>query len=297
MRGETFIQEPTKKSKDKLKNYLDLVGVILVALNRVGTITLLNKKGYEILGYKEGELIGKNWFDVCIPKENRKELKKVFKAIIKGDLEPFEFYSNSIITRRGDERVISWHNALLYDDDGNIIASLSSGEDITEIKETEEKLKESQEHLTNLFNSIPIGIHMYHLFEDGRLVFIGANPAADEILNVDNMQYVGKTIEEAFPPLVKTEVPEKYREAAAEGKEWKTDRIDYEDEEIKGAFEVHAFQISPMYMVAIFIDITERLKTEEQLKKMSMTLEKKVEEITKQLQESEEKYRKAFLSS
>lgn len=271
------------------KKYLDLAGVIIVAINRGGNITLLNKKGYEILHYEEGELMGKNWFDVCIPKENRKELKKVFKAIIEGDLEPFKFYNNPIITKRGDIRMISWNNDLLRDDDGNIVASLSSGEDITELEETEEKLKESQEHLLNLFNFIPIGIHMYHLYEDGRLVFIGANPAADEILHVDNMQFVGKTIEEAFPPLIKSEIPERYREAAAEGKDWKTERFEYEHEEIKGAFEVHAFQISPMYMVATFTDNYDRIKTEEQLKKKIRTLEKKVGELKKQLQESEEK--------
>lgn len=264
-----------------MKNYLDLAGVIIVALTREGNITLLNKKGYEILAYEEGELIGKNWFDICIPKENRKELKDVFKAIIKGELKSFEFYKNPIITKKGDERIISWQNTLLHDNDGKIIASLSSGEDITELTEIEEKLRESQEHLTNLFNSIPIGIHMYHLFEDGILVFIGANPAADMVLGVDNMQFVGQTIEEAFPPLMKTEIPEKYREAAAEGKEWKTERIDYEHEEIKGAFEVHAFQISPMYMVATFRDITSRLKTEEQLKKRIIALEKEVEELSK----------------
>ncbi len=264
-----------------MKNYLDLAGVILVALNREGTITLLNKKGYEILDYKEGELTGKNWFDSCIPKESREELKNVFKAIINGDLEPFEFYSNSIITSKGDERIISWHNDLLYDNDGNIIASLSSGEDITELKETEEKLRESQENLRSLFNSIPIGIHMYYLYEDGRLVFIGANPAADEILTVDNMEFIGQTIEEAFPPLIETDIPDRYRELAKNGGSWKWDQFDYEDEKIKGAYEVNAFQISPMYMVATFLDITERIQTEDQLKKKIMTLEEKLEELTK----------------
>ena len=251
-------------------------------MNREGNITLLNKRGYEILAYNNGDLLGKNWFDICIPKKNRKELRNVFNAIIKGDLEPFEFYTNSIITKKGDERIISWQNTLLPDDNGNIIASLSSGEDITELTEIEEKLKESQEQLTNLFNSIPFGIHMYHLFEDGRLVFIGANPAADKILGVDNMQFVGKTIEEAFPPLIKTELPEKYREAAAEGKEWKRQRIDYDHDEIKGAFEVHAFQISPRYMVATFRDIASTLKAEEQLKKRIIALEKEVEELSRQ---------------
>jgi PAS domain S-box-containing protein len=259
-----------------------LAGVIIVALDREGKIALLNKKGYELLAYDNGELMGKNWFDVCIPKKNRKELKNVFNALIKGDIEPFEFYTNPVITKKGDERLISWQNTLLHDDNGNIIASLSSGEDITDLTEIEEKLRESQEQMTNLFNSIPIGIHMYHLFEDGRLIFIGANPAADKITKVDNMQFVGKTIEDAFPPLVDTELPKRYREAAAEGKEWKTERINYDHGEIKGAFEVHAFQISPMYMVATFRDITSRLKTEEQLNKRIKELEKKVEELSKQ---------------
>ena len=44
-----------------------------------------------------------------------------------------------------------------------------------------------------------------------------------------------------------------------------------------------------MYMVATFTNILERIETEEQLKKTIMTLENKVEELTKQLQESEEK--------
>lgn len=158
---------------------------------------------------------------------------------------------------------------------------MSSGEDITELKETEEKLKESQEHMRNLFDSIPMGIHVYHLYEDGRLVFIGANPAADEITNVDNMQFVGKTIEEAFPPLMETDIPKRYRELARKGGYWKWDQVNYEDEIIQGAFEVHAFQISPMYMVAAFLDIAERIETEDQLKKRIINLEKELEELKK----------------
>ncbi len=268
-----------------LRKFLDLAGVTIVALNSEGDINLLNKKGYETLGYEEGELIGKNWFEFCVPRENRKEVKNIFKAIIKGDLEPFEFNENPIITKVGDERILSWHNTLLYDDDGKIIGALSSGEDITELKETEEKLKESQENLRNLFNSIQIGIHMYHLYEDGRLVFIGANPAADDILTIDNMQFVGQTIEEAFPPLIETDIPDRYRELARKEGSWKWDQVAYEDEKIKGAYEVHAFQISPSYMVATFTDISDRLKTEEQLKNRIKTLEKKLGEKTRLLPE------------
>ncbi len=123
-----------------------------------------------------------------------------------------------------------------------------------------------EEHrFRNVIESIPIGIHMYRLEPDGRLVFIGANPAADRLLGLDNTQFIGKTIEEAFIPLINTEVPERYRRAASDGEPWHTEQIEYTDEKISGAFEVHAFQTSPGNMVAAFINITDRKKTEEDL--------------------------------
>ncbi len=52
----------------------------------------------------------------------------------------------------------------------------------------------------SIVQASPMGMHRYRLEGDGRLVFIGANPAADRMLGVDNDQFVGLTIEEAFPP-------------------------------------------------------------------------------------------------
>jgi PAS domain S-box-containing protein len=130
----------------------------------------------------------------------------------------------------------------------------------------EEMFRESGEKFRSIIESTPMGMHMYELTADGRLVFIGANPAADEILGVDNSQFVSKTIEEAFPPLANTEVPEKYRRAAAHGERWYAEQIDYEDEQIRGAFDVTAFQTSPGKMAALFLDITERKRAEEALR-------------------------------
>ncbi len=62
-----------------------------------------------------------------------------------------------------------------------------------------------------------MGMHIYTLDPDKNLIFVDANPAANIILGLDNQQFVGKTIEEAFPALAQSEVPEKYRLAAAAG--------------------------------------------------------------------------------
>ncbi len=131
------------------------------------------------------------------------------------------------------------------------------------------RCSESERRAANLIEASPMGVHMYDLQSDGRLVFVGANPAADRLLGVDNSQFVGKTIEEAFPPLRDTEVPERYRRAAANGEPWVTQQVDYQDGRIAGAYEVYAFQTKPGSMAAFFLDITARLRAEQERHELS----------------------------
>jgi len=131
------------QERETAQRYLDIAGVMLAAMNRQGEITLMNKKGHQILGYPEGELIGKNWFEVCLPKRNQAEIKEVFRRQMSGGFKPLEFYENTILQRSGEERIIAFHNTLLYDKDG-ISGVLFSGEDITKRKSTEEALKKHQ---------------------------------------------------------------------------------------------------------------------------------------------------------
>ncbi len=138
--------------------------------------------------------------------------------------------------------------------------------DITAMEWERRALEQARQRVQNLLASSPMGIHMYRLEAGDRLVFVGANPAADVLLGVSNAQYVGKTIEEAFPPLAATEVPARYRAAARDGTAWHTEHIVYADDQIAGAFEVHAFQTAPGEMAAFFLEITERKRNEAALR-------------------------------
>ncbi|MHA1522363.1 MAG: ATP-binding protein [Promethearchaeota archaeon] len=126
---------------DHEKNYLEVIATIIIAIDKEGMITFLNKVGYEILGYEEGELIGKNWFEICIPNNIRNEVFNVFKSLMKGEIIPEKYYENPIITKSGEEKIVYWINTVLKDVEGEIIGILSSGEDITEKKKEEIKIQ------------------------------------------------------------------------------------------------------------------------------------------------------------
>ena len=80
------------------------------------------------------------------------------------------------------------------------------------------------------------------------------------------MSFIGKTIEEAFPDLISTDIPDKYRRVARTGESCNVEQIAYVDGKIHGVFEVHAFQTSPGKMAAFFADVSERTKSLESLR-------------------------------
>ncbi len=133
-------EQELEKQKNKAERYLNIVGNIILAMDTQAKVTLLNKKGYEILSYEEGELQGKDWVETCLPEENKAELKNFLEAWIQGKVKTPGHHENPILTKTGEIRIVSWYNTDLRDENGCLVGMLSAGEDITERKKAEEKL-------------------------------------------------------------------------------------------------------------------------------------------------------------
>lgn len=121
-----------RRQRDEAQLYLDMVGAIIVALHSDGTVRLINKAGCRLLGYAEPEIVGKNWFDHFLPIAIREETKAIFDTLMREPLTVLFDHENPILTRDGQERIIAWHNTVLYDDQERVVGTLSSGTDITE---------------------------------------------------------------------------------------------------------------------------------------------------------------------
>ncbi len=130
-----------KHERDLNKLYLNTVAAIVVVLDIQGTIRMINRKGCEILGHTETELLGKNWFSYCLPQpKGLSQQLPLFQQLIQNPYTDNAYLENEIITRQGQTRLVAWHHHPLNDPQGNITGILSSGEDITERKYAETQL-------------------------------------------------------------------------------------------------------------------------------------------------------------
>jgi len=138
------------QERERARQYLDVAGVMLLVLETDGRVSLINRKGAQMLGFTEEEIIGRNWFDDFIPDRLRGSVRTVFTRLMAGEITPVEHHENPVLTRDGTERLVAWNNTLIRDEGGRIIAALSSGEDITERALAQEQARSRLEHLAAL---------------------------------------------------------------------------------------------------------------------------------------------------
>ncbi|MFH1313132.1 MAG: sigma 54-interacting transcriptional regulator [Candidatus Eisenbacteria bacterium] len=137
----TLARERLKRETERAQTYLDIAGVVMVVIESDQTVSLINKRGCDLLGCSEKDIIGKNWFETAVPEGERDRVLNTFRKIMAGEIEPVEYFENRIVTRSGEERIIAWHNSAIRDETGQITRTLSSGEDITERKRAKAELE------------------------------------------------------------------------------------------------------------------------------------------------------------
>lgn len=136
------------------------------------------------------------------------------------------------------------------------------GRYVAALRRSEQELGDSEKLFRSIVTSSPMGMHFYRLDAEGRLIFTKANPSADRILNIDHRSLLGKTIEQAFPKLQGTHIPELYAQIARGEKGMEFFENTYAEGNISGIFEIYVFQTGQNGVASMYLDVTERKKTE-----------------------------------
>jgi PAS domain S-box-containing protein len=257
-------EESLRASNERLSVLFDAAPDGYYLCDMKGVFLDGNRAAEEITGFAKQELIGQDFLRTGLlsARDIPKAASLLARSILGKSTGPDEF----VLNRKDGSKIrveIRTHVVKIL---GQRVV-LGIARDITERLQAEEELKQRERRLRGILDNAPFGAHLYELGPDGRLVFIGANRSADRILGVDNSQFIGKAIEEAFPALTASDIPEAYRRVAKTGEPFETERFAYNEQGISGVFEVHAFQFGPSRMAALFRDITERWRAEEALRK------------------------------
>jgi PAS domain S-box-containing protein len=245
-------EEALRIERDSAQQYLDIAGVIIVALNAEGEVTLINRKGCQVLEREETGILGRNWFDHFVPESIRTLVKMVFQKLMAGEIESVEYFENPVLTRRGQERTIAWYNTLLTDRAGNTVGTLSSGEDITERVRAEEEIA----RLARFPRENPNPV--LRVRKDGTILY--GNQASAVLFTAR-----GRQVGQRLPDL------------------WQREASSALDSGSSGTIETHAgdrvfvLTFAPMvdagYVNVYGLDITERVRVEQALQQRTKQLE------------------------
>ncbi len=128
--------------RDQAKLYLEMAGAIICLLDENANIVLINRMGYNVLGFEEGELIGKNWMDFYYDENTANACNNRFSKLMDGndtDITQSDYVFN-VQTKNREERKLLINSRLTKNPFNGKKAILFSGVDITELKKTEKSL-------------------------------------------------------------------------------------------------------------------------------------------------------------
>jgi diguanylate cyclase len=148
IRAEQELAESARLFRDVLEN------VDLAALNMDanGTITYCNPELCRLVGWPAEELLGRDWFEICVPPDNGEARALHGEGIATGRIE--RHHEGQIRTRHGERRTMRWSHTLVTNPSGRPVGTTSLGEDITEKMAAERALAHRATHdpLTGLAN-------------------------------------------------------------------------------------------------------------------------------------------------
>ncbi len=185
LRERLHSDEVIYKERRKALQYLNIAEVLLYALDENGYITTINKKGCEILGYKEAELIGRNWFEDFLPKDEIEKVQKVYQSLMNDDVEPIKHFENYITTKDGTRKLMQWNNSVVRDKEGKPTGIFCSGMDVTTQRQHERDLLRLKAAIDHVKDAVCIVSNMGEvIYQNSTFKKIKTSFPSDILLNL-----------------------------------------------------------------------------------------------------------------
>ncbi|WP_207586253.1 PAS domain S-box protein [Halomontanus rarus] len=210
MRDATGPEQAFGREQELTDRILETSPVGIMVLDSDGEIVRINDRGKKLLGIFEGESGEFSPSDRPVYDEDGRSLSigdhPFAKTLETG--EPVIGNVLSVVLPDGERRWLSVNATPLFDDDGEIDRVVTTGKDVTEIKERERRLEQRADDLSTELNEVfgRVSDAFYALDEEFR--FTHVNERAEKLLRHPEEELLGESLWELFP------------EAAAEDEVW-----------------------------------------------------------------------------
>ncbi|MHA1227182.1 MAG: PAS domain-containing sensor histidine kinase [Candidatus Hodarchaeales archaeon] len=259
---QKYLEHAFKESEEKYRTLVESLLEWVWEIDTNAIFTFSSPRVKRIIGIGPEDMIGRSLFDFMVETEAEKIRKKIFSIF--SDERSFDSLELTLLNKYGAQVVLDCSGVPIFDDKGILIGYRGASRDITARKRSEEQYR-------SIWDFAPFGLLSFHLLNDGSLILTGTNHACDQILGINGEKLIGQMLENAFPELIHTEIPEAFRRVAKDGIKWMDNHFalqhDHNPNQIafSGVFEFYAFQTQPMQMVAAILDISERAISEMKL--------------------------------
>ncbi len=146
MRVEEVLRESEEKYRMLINNQKDMV----VKVNTEGKFQFISPSYCEMFGKTKEDLLGKNFMPL-VHEDDRESTAKAMKALYH---PPYTTYLEQRAMTKDGWKWLSWMDTAVLDEDKNIVAIIGLGRDITERKQTEEELRESENKFRMLSENV-----------------------------------------------------------------------------------------------------------------------------------------------
>lgn len=144
-----------QSQEDVYREMVHSANSIILAWNKEGRISFINRFALQFFGFEEREIIGRSVLETIVPETDAKgiNLKALMKDICKHP-EKYVSNENENIRKNGERVWIAWTNKPIFNRQGDFLEILSVGNDITRRKKAEDELEKlaSTDMLTGALN-------------------------------------------------------------------------------------------------------------------------------------------------
>lgn len=152
-----LMEAELRKSRAELENVYNNAPCGYHSLDKDGRIVSINQTELDWLGYERAELLGKKISYLQTPSSAEVFAKNYPRFKRDGHIKNIEV---DMVRKDGTPFTVLLSATAVYDADGNFLISRTTMVDISEHKQMEAKLRDSEERFRQLFEKAPIGIAM-----------------------------------------------------------------------------------------------------------------------------------------